>query len=63
MKIELLIYSKKEQTEVSLSLNKQNEFINNLGDYIFVPLQLPHDETIKYHSNLKVITWAVKLMD
>ena len=36
MKIELLIYSKKEQTEVSLSLIAQNEFINNLGDYIFV---------------------------
>lgn len=38
-------------------------FVNNIGDYIFVPLQLPHDETIRYHSNLKVITWAVKLMD
>ncbi|OUU40700.1 MAG: hypothetical protein CBC09_00230 [Cellvibrionales bacterium TMED49] len=41
----------------------KNEFINNLGDFIFVPLQLPHDETIRYHSNLKVITWAVKIMD
>tara|TARA_B100000073_G_scaffold60333_1_gene44766 strand:- start:76 stop:1062 length:987 start_codon:yes stop_codon:yes gene_type:complete len=39
------------------------KFVNNIGDYIFVPLQLPHDETIRYHSNLKVITWAVKLMD
>ena len=64
MKIELLIYSKKEQTEGQSKFDQpQNEFINNLGDYIFVPLQLPHDETIKYHSNLKVITWAVKLMD
>tara|TARA_E500000331_G_C17140500_1_gene662522 strand:+ start:69 stop:1046 length:978 start_codon:yes stop_codon:yes gene_type:complete len=38
-------------------------FVNNIGDYIFVPLQLPHDETIKYHSGLNVITWAVKLME
>jgi len=38
-------------------------FVNNIGDYIFVPLQLPHDETIKYHSGLKVVTWAVRLME
>ena len=41
----------------------QKEFVNNIGEFIFVPLQLPHDETIRYHSNLKVISWAVKIMD
>ena len=41
----------------------QNEFVNNIGEFIFVPLQLPHDETIKYHSNVQVVTWAVRLME
>jgi len=34
------------------------EFINKLGDFIFVPLQLPHDETIKWHSKQNVLKWA-----
>ena len=38
------------------------EFVNKLGDFIFVPLQLPHDETIKYHSKVGVINFAVAIM-
>ena len=34
------------------------EFVNKLGDFIFVPLQLPHDETIKWHSKQNVLKWA-----
>ena len=36
MKIEHLIYLKKEQIEVSLSLINSKEFVNTLGDFIFV---------------------------
>lgn len=34
------------------------EFVNHLGDYIFVPLQLPHDETIQWHSDVSVERFA-----
>ena len=31
------------------------------SDFIFVPLQLPHDETIKYHSDITVPEFVTKL--
>jgi hypothetical protein len=36
----------------------EGEFHNKVGDYIFVPLQLPHDETIRWHSTVSVETMA-----
>ena len=39
------------------------EFDNPFEDgFIFVPLQLPHDETIKYHAKVGVINFAVDIM-
>jgi len=37
------------------------EFTNDIGDYIFCPLQLPHDETIQWHSNVSVEQLAESL--
>ncbi len=50
----------KERAEKGKSKFKQadGEFFNNAGDFIFLPLQLPHDETIKWHSRLSVMKWA-----
>lgn len=34
-----------------------------VGKFIFIPLQLPHDETIKYHSPISVETFVKALCD
>lgn len=39
----------------------EKEFVNKVGDFIFCPLQLPHDETILWHSNVSVEVLAESL--
>lgn len=48
--------------EQGMSKFQQPDFsVKYDGEYIFVPLQLPHDETIKYHSNVSVEKFVEKL--
>ena len=47
-------YKKRIHTNQSKFAQPDNDVKMDFGKFIFVPLQLPHDETIKYHSNITV---------
>ena len=47
-------YRKRIHTNQSKFAQPDDDIKLDFGKFIFVPLQLPHDETIKYHSDISV---------
>jgi hypothetical protein len=56
-------FQKRIETGESKFNQPEYKFVNRMGEYIFVPLQLPHDKTIKFHSRVGVEEMAIRLAE
>ena len=53
----------KRETKFNQNENLLETNLTKYGDYILVPLQLPHDWVIKYHSNIEVREFVMSIID